>query len=76
MVWWIGMGRGKVERIRGWLVREVARLWMTKLIEQLQLGLAISGTKIQFGLARSTGPDIYHIPDIPEEECLLTLAEG
>ena len=45
MMWWVG--RGKVGMIRRWLVREVARLRMTKLIEQLQLSLAISGTEVQ-----------------------------
>ena len=57
-------------------MREVARLWMTQLIEQLQLSLAISGTEVQLGKARSSCPDIDDILDVLEEECLLTLAEG
>ena len=49
---------------------------MTQLIEQLQLSLAISGTEVQLGKARSSCPDIDDILDVLEEECLLTLAEG
>ena len=48
---------------------------VSKLIEQLELSLAISGTKVKPGKARSSGPDIDHILDILEQKCFLTLAE-
>ena len=49
--------------------------WMSKLVEQLQLSLAIFGAKIQPGKARSSGPDINHVLDILEQKCFLTLAK-
>ena len=51
-------------------------LWMAKLVEQLKFSLTISGGKIQSSSPRTSSPDIDHILDILEEECLLTLAEG
>ena len=48
---------------------------MSKLIEKLELSLAISGTKIKPGKARSSGPHIDDILDILEKEGFLTLTE-
>ena len=47
-----------------WLAEEMRGFRVSKLIEQLELSLAISGTKIKPGKARSSGPDIDHILDI------------
>ena len=49
--------------------------WVSKLVEQLQLCLAILGAKIKPGKARSSGPHINDILDIMEEEGFLTLDE-
>ena len=48
---------------------------MSKLIEQLELSLAISGAEIKPGKARSSGPYIDEILDILEKEGFLTLTE-
>ena len=45
---------------------EMGGFWMSKLVEQLQLCLAVFGAKIKPGKARSSGPDIDHILDILE----------
>ena len=54
---------------------EMGVLWMSQLVEQLQLCLAVFGTKIKPGKARSSGPHIDDILDILEKEGFLTLAE-
>ena len=54
---------------------EMGGFWMSKLVEQLQLCLAIFGAKIKPGKARSSGPHIDDILDILEKEGFLTLAE-
>ena len=54
---------------------EMGGFWMSKLVEQLQLSLAIFGAKIQPGKARSSGPHIDDILDILEKEGFLTMTE-
>ena len=54
---------------------EMGSFRMSKLVEQLQLCLAIFGAKIKLGKARSAGPNINHILDILQQKCFLTLAE-
>ena len=49
-----------------WLAEEMRGFRMSKLVEQLELSLAIFGAKIKPGKARSSGPDIDHILDILE----------
>ena len=49
-----------------WLAEEMRGFRMSKLVEQLELSLAILGAKIKPGKARSSGPDIDHILDILE----------
>ena len=52
---------------------EMGGFWMSKLVEQLQLCLAVFGAKIKPGKARSSGPHIDDILDILEKEGFLTL---
>ena len=54
---------------------EMGGFWMSKLVEQLQLCLAVFGAKIKPGKARSSGPHIDDILDILEKEGFLTLTE-
>ena len=56
-------------------MKEMRGFWMSKLIEQLELSLAISGAEIKPRKARSSGPDINYILDILDQKCFLTMAK-
>ena len=54
---------------------EMGGFWVSKLVEQLQLCMAVFCAQIMPGKARSTGPHINDILDILEKEGFLTLTE-